>query len=924
MLDSKLVPSRFHESRSRWVRNLSLEAVKCLIVCRGPVRKEAIGVFEEMGIREFGMLLSEKDSIVYPKCLAPELRDFRFPHNVHRVPDYVGHTAEERRTRIDEIVEIALSNGYSHVFAGYGFMAEDADFIEAIETAGVRFVGPSSSVARRAGAKDEAKKLARSLGASVTPGVDNVSALALLRKAGDRPALERLAKKHGVAFSFDDAKSLEDNAEDLLQRCYGRTFDLLSLDDLQREAEVRCTEIWSAYPGRRIRLKYIGGGGGKGQRVVTRPEDVAAAVMEVCAESKVVAAGSNRNFLIELNIESTRHNEIQLIGNGSWCLSLGGRDCSVQMHEQKLLEVSLTRELLEREIERMRRSNPGYAAALEADARTLAEMEADAERFGAAVRLDSVSTFESIVEADHHYFMEMNTRIQVEHRVTEMVYRLKFANPDYASDVFHVDSLIEAMVLLSTHGEALPKPERVGRHVAGAEVRINATDRSMQPHAGGIIYSWSPPLADEVRDDQGIGTLNPDTGSFVFYNVAGAYDSNVALVITHGNSRGDNLARLREILRRTEIRGYELHTNLQVHYGLLSWMLGHDAMIKPSTQFMIRYLAGIGALEEIVRDVDLESTWERWIALQASPQARETLLRKQTLLMRPIEELLANSHLLGGFVGLHAGRLWREEGGDFAFARNPILFLRDIYHYLNLETDPKRAPSQQIWDHDAAILGDALAFYEEIERRCGIADDWAAICGLFAGGTRVAAIAGDDEVLWSACVAAHAGFQLGLDLLLMIPRIARESGFDQIRMDEKLEPVFPNRFTDAANASDLVKCLSPAPEASPDEIVTPMGGHFYAREAPDLPALVQEGDHFEKGQPLFIVEVMKMFNRILAPCSGTITRELMHDCDGKIVVKGEPIFKIVPDEIHEGESPEVIRERRRAVTRRMMGPLPAG
>jgi acetyl/propionyl-CoA carboxylase alpha subunit len=919
MLDRNMVPTRFHESSSRWVRSLSLETVKCLIVCRGPVRKEAIDVFEEVGVREYGMLLSEKDSIVYPKCLAPELRGFRFPRNVHRVADYAGHTAEERQTRIREIIDIAASNGYSHLFAGYGFMAEDADFIEAIEKAGLGFVGPGSHVARRAGAKDEAKKLARGIGVSVTPGIDNVSALALLREAGDRAGLERLAREHEVPFRFDDGKSVEDNAEDLLQASYGRGFDLVSIDDLKREAEIRCEEIWKSHPGRRVRFKYVGGGGGKGQRVVSGRQDVAAAVMEVCAESKVVAAGANRNFLIELNIESTRHNEIQLIGNGSWCLSLGGRDCSVQMYEQKLLELSLTRELLEAEIASAAETDPKRAATLEADARTLAEMEEQAERLGEAVRLDNVSTFESIVEGNRHYFMEMNTRVQVEHRVTEMAYHLRFTNPDHANDFFFVDSLVEAMLLLSVHGEKLSRPERVARHLAGAEVRINATDRSLQPHAGGIIYSWSPPLPDEVRDDQGIGTHNPDTDAFVFYNVAGAYDSNIALVITHGDSRRDNLARLREILRRTDMRGYELHTNLQVHYGLLSWILGHDPMLKPSTQFMIRYLAAIGSLEEIVRHIDLDFAWQQMMSPQPSPEARETLFRKQTLILRPIGELFANSHLLGGFIGLQDGRLWREQDGDFAFARNPVLFLHELYYYLHRDADPSKPPSEQIWDHDGEILADALAFYEEIGRRSGVGEDWSATQKLFTGDGAATWLDRGDEGLAAACLAAHRGFQLGLDLLLMIPRIGRESGFLEIRVDDALKPVFPERYSDPATRTELIKCLSPAPEASPDEIVTPMGGHFYSREAPGLPPLVKEGDHFEKGQPLFIVEVMKMFNRILAPCSGTITRELMQDADGKIVVKAQPIFKIVPDEIHEGESPEVIEQRRRDVTRRVMG-----
>ncbi|HET8937308.1 MAG TPA: biotin carboxylase N-terminal domain-containing protein, partial [Polyangiales bacterium] len=160
MLTKNLVPGRFHEASSAYLRSLSLQGIKCLIVCRGPVRKEAMDVFDQMGIREYGILLSEKDSVVYPKCLAPELRRFRFPDNVHRVPDYMGSGQEEKTKRIAEIIQVARDNGYSHIFAGYGFMAEDAEFIQAIEQSGVRFMGPSSHVADNAGAKDQAKKLA--------------------------------------------------------------------------------------------------------------------------------------------------------------------------------------------------------------------------------------------------------------------------------------------------------------------------------------------------------------------------------------------------------------------------------------------------------------------------------------------------------------------------------------------------------------------------------------------------------------------------------------------------------------------------------------------------------------------------------------------------------------------------------------------
>lgn len=109
------------------------------------------------------------------------------------------------------------------------------------------------------------------------------------------------------------------------------------------------------YPGKRIRFKYIGGGGGKGQRIVDTPQQVPDAIMEVLIESKMIGVGNNRNMLIELNIEDTRHNEIQLLGNGDWCIALGGRDCSLQMHEQKLFEISLTSELLQSALQ-----NPEY------------------------------------------------------------------------------------------------------------------------------------------------------------------------------------------------------------------------------------------------------------------------------------------------------------------------------------------------------------------------------------------------------------------------------------------------------------------------------------------------------------------------------------------------------------------------------------
>ncbi|AAN49631.1 MULTISPECIES: biotin/lipoyl-containing protein [Leptospira] len=910
MIDFQNNRIQFHQSSSPWIRSFSLESIKCLIVCRGPVRKEAMEIFDSIGIREYGILLSEKDSVVYPMALAPELRGFRFPNNIHRVPDYMGAGKEEKMERIEQIISIAKDNKYTHIFAGYGFMAEDSEFISAIEKSGVVFMGPASYVADQAGSKDAAKKIARKLEVSVTPGVDNISSLALLAKAPDAKSLEKIAKEKGIDFIFDPSLSLEVNAENLLELGYSKIIEFVSIADLQVEAEKECKKIWEKYSKNRIRFKYIGGGGGKGQRVVSKPEEVKGAVQEILSESKVTAPGTNKNFLIELNIENTRHNEIQLIGNGEWCLALGGRDCSVQMHEQKLLELSLTQELLEKEIAACAATHPKKAEVLKGDLKVLREMEEQSERFGAAVKLNSVSTFESIVEGTNHFFMEVNTRIQVEHRVTEMVYSLKFKNPENQNEFFIVDSLIEAMALLSLHGKRLQKPERIFRFPSGAEVRINATNKAIQPHAGGVIMNWSKPLADEIRDDQGISIRNPDMGLFVHYKVAGAYDSNIALLISHGENRKDNLIRLGNILRKTELRGYDLQTNLLVHYGLIHWILGKDAMFKPSTSFMISYLAGVGALEKIIKDVDLEIAWKKIIS-EASADLKKVLSRKLTLITRPIGELIKDAHLSAGFIGFHLNRSWKISDSKIEWLRNPIFILADLYHYLNMEADPSLPPSEQIWDHDDEVLQKALSFYQELAKRTGSnPDSIELVASLNAGKS----LNGIEAGLLSSVLASHNGYQSGLELLKLLPYAGLNSGFYKLEVDEKLEAVIPEEFRKTETRDSLIKFLAPPPKASSDEIVAPMGGMFYSKEAPDLPPMIKVGDHFKAGQPLFIVEVMKMFNKISAPFSGTVKEILLNDSDGKIISKGQTIFKIVPDEVIHIETEAEITERKKKIT----------
>jgi biotin carboxyl carrier protein len=330
------------------------------------------------------------------------------------------------------------------------------------------------------------------------------------------------------------------------------------------------------------------------------------------------------------------------------------------------------------------------------------------------------------------------------------------------------------------------------------------------------------------------------------------------------------------------------------------------------------YLAAVGALAEGARSMDFEYAWQMLLKRQPDKEARDTLALKQTLLLRPLDRLLDNPHLLAGFFGRYVNRLFKRNTQRFEFIGNPLDTLSALYNYLALEKRGRKPAAETIWDHDEAIIQEAKEFYTTLGTKLGT-QDWNKLQSALAAS---AAPAGIDAEMWSRCQAAHRGFQLGLEILLLPAALAHDAQFDQLRVDEKLEPVFPAFLSDGKRRSELHKLLAPAPLASSDEIVTPMGGHFYAREAPHLPPLVQEGMHFAAGQPLFVIEVMKMFNKISVPFSGTITKVLMSESnDAKIVAKGQPIFKIEPDHRRVEESPEDIAKRRRAVTTKLFEQL---
>jgi biotin carboxyl carrier protein len=366
-----------------------------------------------------------------------------------------------------------------------------------------------------------------------------------------------------------------------------------------------------------------------------------------------------------------------------------------------------------------------------------------------------------------------------------------------------------------------------------------------------------------------------------------------------------------------ELRGVNLETSVPLHYGLVNWTLGIEPMMKPNTRFMTPYLAAVGALKILARDVDLTLAAGNLMARSSDASGKEVLAAQETLLLRPLGRLFADAHALAGFLGLHDGRLWKRHGDDVTFCENPMVFLRELYQYLDMEPTPGKPACDMIWDHDAVLLGDALDFYESAAEAFGVRD-WVALSARL-DGEPDAALVGEDASLWKACQASHRGFQIGAELLLMIPRIGVQSEFLDIRINDDLQPIFPQKFMDEQRAAELRRSLAPPPKASANEIVTPSGGSFYAREAPHLPPLISEGDHFEEGQPLFIIEVMKMFNKILAPFAGTLIKSLMADADGSVVQAGQVVFEIEPDETLVEESEVEILARREQVTLAALG-----
>ena len=259
-------------------------------------------------------------------------------------------------------------------------------------------------------------------------------------------------------------------------------------------------------------IKAAGGGGGRGMRVAQNREDLRRALTEAQAEAE--AAFGNSEVYIEKYLVEPRHVEIQVLGDHRGTIvSLGDRDCSVQRRHQKLIEES---------------PSPGIPPKLR---RSLSRA---AVRVAETVHYTNAGTVEFLVDqAGHHYFVEMNTRIQVEHGVTEMV-----TGADLVKEQIRIAA-----------GERLTLPREVEARGHAIECRINAEDpaHGFRPSPG-LITAFIPPGGPGMR---------VDTHAFAGYTVPPHYDSLIAKVIAWGHDREEAIVRMQRALREFEIAGVQ-------------------------------------------------------------------------------------------------------------------------------------------------------------------------------------------------------------------------------------------------------------------------------------------------------------------------------------------------------------------------------
>jgi propionyl-CoA carboxylase alpha chain len=420
---------------------------KVLIANRGEIARRIIGAARGLGI---------KTAVVYSDADADAL----FVRDADEAVRLPGTAASDTYLVASLLLEAAAQVGADAIHPGYGFLSENAEFAAACETAGVTFVGPSSTAIAQMGDKLGAKAIMAS---------------------HDVPMLSSITVADGAEQDIDAI---------------------------------------AAAVGFPAIIKATAGGGGRGMRIVTAPDELALALASARREAQ--AAFGNPTVFIERYLSPSRHIEVQVVADTHGNVAtLFERECSIQRRHQKLVEES---------------PSPFVDDALRA---ILVEAAAQAAR---AVDYTGVGTVEFVVGEDRTVaFLEMNTRLQVEHPVTEAVTGVDLVREQFA--------IAAGEPLSASVGNA-----RLNGHAI--EVRLCAED----PAAGHLPASGTFAAFEidvpGIRVDSGVGT-----GS----EVPAFYDSMVAKVVAWGETRSAAAARLADALERARIHGVTTNRDLLVN-----------------------------------------------------------------------------------------------------------------------------------------------------------------------------------------------------------------------------------------------------------------------------------------------------------------------------------------------------------------------
>lgn len=372
--------------------------------------------------------------------------------------------ATESYLNIPRIIAAAEVTDAIAIHPGYGFLAENAEFAEQVESSGFIFIGPRAESIRTMGDKVSAIKAMKEAGVPCVPGSD------------------------GVLDPNEDDKNLA------IARRIG-------------------------YP---VIIKASGGGGGKGMRIVREEQHLLDSIKLTSAEAG--AAFNNPDVYMEKFLENPRHIEIQVLSDGKdHAIHLGERDCSMQRRHQKVVEEAPAPGITEE----MRQFIGGRCVKACID-----------------ISYRGAGTFEFLFENGEFYFIEMNTRIQVEHPVTEMV-----SGTD----------LIKEQLRIAAGQPLTISQESVRIHGHAIECRINAEDPETFIPSPGRITRFHPPGGLGIRWDSHI---------YAGYMVPPNYDSMIGKLITYGENRGVAIARMRHALNEIVVEG--IKTNIDLHKEIMA------------------------------------------------------------------------------------------------------------------------------------------------------------------------------------------------------------------------------------------------------------------------------------------------------------------------------------------------------------------